>query len=96
MAVITATLNKVAPNTGFVAGVASVNPSDSGDTFTVTLSTLGISTFRGIFGMVETTAGSVSVTEAPTTSVSAGVLTVTVGGSSVTNKSRTYIIYGSS
>lgn len=71
-----------------------VNPSDSGDTFTVTLANFGIVTFISASGFVHTTTNSVVVSEAPTTAVSAGVLTVTVGGSSVTNKKRWFTING--
>lgn len=65
----------------------------SADTLAVTLANYGITTFTGIVGLVHTTANSVLVAEAPTTSVTSGVLTITVGGSAVTKK-RTYIIYG--
>lgn len=64
--------------------------SDSADTFTVTLDKVHADTFIGITGWVHTTANSVVVREQPTTSVSSGVLTVTVGGSSVTGKKRVY------
>lgn len=69
------------------------NTSDSDDTFTVDLSAYGASTLRGVLGYVETTEGSVVVQEQPTTAVSSSTLTITVGGSSVDNKYRTYIIY---
>ena len=61
------------------------------DTMDIDLVDLGIKTFEGIFGVVQTTAGSVIATEAPTTSVTTGTLTITVGGTAVTDR-RTYII----
>ena len=66
---------------------------DDGDTFTVTLADYGITKFLGIVGWIHTTSGSVVVQEQPTTAVSAGVLTVTVGGST-DNKERVYEITG--
>jgi hypothetical protein len=42
--------------------------------------------------MVETTAGSVVAQEQPTTAVSEGTLTITVGGSAVT-KARNYEVW---
>ena len=94
MAALTPTLKKMVPNQGLTCGAVKVTASDSSDTIAVTLSNIGISTFLGIQGYVATTAGSVIVTEAPTTAVSAGVLTITVGGSTVTNKTRLYLVYG--
>jgi len=63
----------------------------SGDTFTYNLADAGATAILGIKGNVATTAGSVVADEAPTTSVSNGVLTVTVGGTAVT-KGRFYTI----
>ena len=67
--------------------------ADDTNTTTVTLADHGITTFIGILGFIHTTLNSVIVQEQPTTAVSAGVLTITVGGSS-DNKARTYIIVG--
>lgn len=67
--------------------------ADSADTTTVDLTDYGATTVVGILGFVETTAGSVVVQEQPTTAVSSGTLTITVGGSSVTSKVRNYIVY---
>ena len=67
--------------------------ADDTDTYAVTLADHGISSFIGILGFIQTTANSVIVPEAPTTAVSSGVLTITVGGST-DNKQRTYIIVG--
>jgi len=73
--------------------IETVAGTVSADTLAVTLADYGISTFVGINGMVQTTANSVIVAEAPSTSVTSGVLTITVGGTAVT-KARTYVIYG--
>lgn len=67
---------------------------DTADTIVVTLADYGLSTFLGIEGYVHTTENSVVVAEAPTTSVTTGTLTITVGGSTVSDKKRVYIIYG--
>jgi len=61
----------------------------SADTLPVTLADFGCTTFVGISGQVHTTEDSVLIVEEPTTAVSAGVLTITVGGTAVTKK-RTY------
>ena len=75
--------------TGLV--VTTLATAVSADTFTVTLSDYGISPtgFLGIDGMVHTTANSVIVKEVGTTSVTAGVLTVTVGVSSFPKDGKT-------
>lgn len=67
--------------------------ADSGDTLTVNLYDYGIGKLLFIVGNTHTTANSVVITEAPTTSVTSGVLTVTIGGAS-NNQIRTYLIFG--
>ena len=64
----------------------------SDDYFTIDLTKAGATTIVGISGYVATTAGSVIEAEAPTTSVTSGTLTVTVGGTAVT-KGRMYKIH---
>jgi hypothetical protein len=87
------TIKEISPNLGVkVIQIVTAATVVSADTFTVDLGDYGCTNIHGILGFVETTAGSVVVSEAPTTAVSAGVLTVTVGGTSVT-KARTYIVY---
>jgi len=66
---------------------------DSDDTFTIDLGDYGCTNIHGIMGYVQTTAGSIAVKEQPTTAVADGVLTVTVKGSSVDDKVRTYLIW---
>jgi len=67
--------------------------ADDGDTFTVTLANYGITTLWYVKGYTHTTEGSLIIEEAPTTSVSSGVLTVTIGGST-DNKARSFLIGG--
>ena len=70
--------------------------ADTGDTIAISLENIGIAKVLGINGCVHTTANSIMVTEAPTTAVSTGTLTITVGGSSVTDKIRSYLLWGAS
>jgi len=87
------TIKEITPNLGVkVIQIVTAATVVSADTFTVDLSAYGCTNIHGILGFVETTAGSVVATEAPTTAVSSSTLTVTVGGSAVTAV-RTYIIY---
>jgi hypothetical protein len=74
--------------------VETPNTADTGDTIEIVLSTYGISTFLGIIGFEHTTENSVVTTEAPTTAVSSGTLTITIGGSSDDNEKRVYFIFG--
>lgn len=96
MALVTPTyLKESSPNAGFKRIIVKVPATtDNGDTFTMTLAQYGISTLLGIHGWVHTTTGSVVAIESPTTSVTSGVLTVTVGGSEVSDKLRVYEILG--
>lgn len=81
---------------GFLAVLTTtVETMDDADTITVTLSDHGMQKFEGVVGFIHTTLNSVVVQEQPTTSVTAGVLTLTIGGST-DNKGRTYYVYGSS
>ena len=68
--------------------------ADTDDTIDVTLKDFGITTLKTIFGVKQATDGSIVATEAPTTSVSSGVLTITIGGSAVNNTRRIYTIRG--
>lgn len=64
----------------------------SADTLTVDLTKYGARNIHGILGFKETTEGSVMVAEQPTTAVSSGTLTITVGGTAVT-AIRDYYIF---
>ena len=67
---------------------------DTSDTIVLTLADYGINVFCGIYGMVQSTANSIIIAEAPTTAVSSGDLTITVGGSGANNLKRTYLVFG--
>jgi len=73
--------------------ITTLNTADDGDTLDVTLADYGIETFQAILGQTHSTEDSIVITEAPTTAVTSGVLTVTVGGST-DNKKRVFIVYG--
>jgi len=77
--------------------VCTNNTVDGSDYLVYTLSKLGISAkgLIGVYGWKHTTDNSVSVIEFPTTSVTAGVLTITVPA--VTNNDpRFFMIVGTS
>jgi len=63
------------------------------DTLTVTLANYGLSDVKAIRGVSFTTANGVIVMEPPTTTVTAGVLSILVGGTA-TNRVRSYLIMG--
>ena len=89
-------IRELVPNAGFKCiKVELATTADDGDTYAITLATYGMKTFEAIEGWIHTTEDSVVVAEAPTTAVSAGVLTITVGGST-DNKKRVYLVYGDS
>lgn len=75
--------------------IRCINTVDDGDTLTVDLSDYGIAAdgLVGVLGFAHTTDNSVSVQEQPTTAVSSGTLTITVGGSN-DNDSRFYFVKG--
>ncbi len=76
------TFTEVTPNCG-MKEIIIITPSTgiASDTAVITLKDYGISTtgLLTVEGFTQTTASSIVVTEAPTTSVSAGVLTITSG-----------------
>jgi len=75
--------------------VETPDTADSGDTFTVTLANYGITTLKLIEEFRHTTNYSVVVAGTSTTSVTAGVLTVTLtGGAPADNDKRVFIIGG--
>jgi len=67
--------------------------ADDGDVFDITLANYGITNVKSITGYTHSTSNSVIIVEDPTTVVSAGVLTVTIGGST-DNKMRVFVIGG--
>lgn len=72
----------------------TISPTEQLSTFSFVLKAYGLKTLLGIRGVVHTTSDSVIVLEAPTTSVSAGTVTVTLGTTGGNSKVRHYIIIG--
>lgn len=92
----TSTIREIVPSLGMkMLKIETPATADDGDTIAITLSNYGIKTLEGIVGFTHSTTDSIVITEAPTTAVSAGVLTITVGGST-DNKKRVFIIFGDS
>lgn len=88
------TVKELVPNSDLKAVlVYSDNTVDATNTIAITLATYGISTLLFVMGCKHTTDGSVIATEAPTTAVSAGVLTITVP-SGTDNDPRVYLLIG--
>lgn len=75
--------------------VRTLDTVDAADTLTVTLADYGINAtgLIGVIGFKHTTDNSVMVQEQPTTSVTSGVLTITVPAGT-DNDPRYYLIYG--
>jgi hypothetical protein len=89
-------VTELVPNGGLkVISVQTRNTVDASDTIAIVLEDYGIDKngFLAIIGFKHTTDGSVVVTEAPTTSVTTGTLTITVGVGT-DNDTRVFIIYG--
>ena len=94
MAAVTgSTVTEVAPALGVkILHVRTPATADDTDTVAVDLTAYGCTNISGILGFTESTTGSVVITEAPTTAVSAGTLTITIGGST-DDKVRTFIVF---
>lgn len=93
MAAETATVTEIIPNLGVkVLKVKVGATADDGDTVAVDLTAYGCTNIDGIIGFTESTTGSIVITEAPTTAVSSGTLTITIGGAT-DNKARTFIVF---
>jgi hypothetical protein len=73
--------------------VETAASADSGDTFTITMANYGCIKFLGMKSWVHTTVDSVVVSDSSTTSVTDGVLTVTLDSGGLTDKKRIYLIY---
>jgi len=94
-AITTSIITDALPNLGRkMIVVETPTTADTADTVAITLADYGMSTFLGILGQSHDTENSIVTTEAPTTAVSAGVLTITTGGSGNTNAKRVYIVWG--
>lgn len=74
--------------------IITSSTANTDDTIAFDLSDYGMKSFYYIHGVVHTTANSVIVEEAPTTAVSSGELTITLGGTSQDNKIRVYRVIG--
>lgn len=89
------TLTDVSPALGRkVIMVETANTVDTADEIPITLKDYGITTFLGVIGFIHSTEDSIVIQEQPTTAVSSGVLTITIGGTLASDQKRVYIIYG--
>ena len=69
------------------------NTADDTDTIAIKLADYGITTLKYVKGYTHTTEGSLIIEEAPTTAVSTGTLTITIGGST-DDKARAFLVGG--
>lgn len=67
--------------------------ADDGDTLAITLSKVGLTTVWDVWQFTHSTTDDVIIREEGATDVTAGVLTITVGGAT-DNKKRVYIVWG--
>ena len=74
--------------------VETANTADTADTIVITLADHGMTTFLSIDGSTHSTENSIVIKEAPTTAVSGGDLTITIGGSTNSDEKRVYLVYG--
>jgi len=77
-------------NTGYIKVTTPATAND-GDTIDIDLTTYGATGIDWILGFTHSTTDSVVITEAPTTSVTSGTLTITIGGST-DNKKRVFLV----
>lgn len=90
------TFKEIEPALGMkIIKIETEATADDGDTIAITLASYGIKTVEAILGFTHSTTDSIIITEAPTTAVSAGVLTITIGGST-DNKKRVFLVFGES
>ena len=95
-AVTSSTIIESLPNAGLKRIILTTSADAAeGQTVAVTLANYGISKLLFVQGWVQTTANSVVVGEAPTTAVSSGVLTITIGTGGGSSKVRVFEIMGS-
>ena len=93
MVAITNTGEEISPNAGLKLIHILTAVGDSADTTTITLADYGLTNVYNVICQVHSTALSVIVTEAVTTSVTSGVLTVTLAASN-DGKKRSILIVG--
>ena len=81
------------PNAGLkVLWIETANTADAADTYAITLADYGISKVLAVQSWKHTTDNSVIVTEANTTAVSAGVLTITVAAGTDNDKRVSMVV----
>jgi hypothetical protein len=78
---------------GKIVKITTAATVDDGDTILMTLADYGMAAIDAILGFTHSTTDSIIISEAPTTSVTTGVLTITVGGST-DDKKRVFLIFG--
>jgi hypothetical protein len=93
MAVKTNVVKEVSPNAGLKIVQVWTEAADSADTTVITLANYGIKTVYNVICQVHTTDNSVIVTEASTTAVATGDLTVTIAAGN-DGKKRSILIFG--
>ena len=74
--------------------IRTISTVDDTDTIEIILPNYGISAtgLRSVWGFIHTTANSITALEQPTTAVSSGTLTITVGGSTDNKQSYFEIV----
>lgn len=93
MALITNVAKELSPNAGLKVVQALTGLVDEDDTTTINLTSFGIKSLRNVISQAHATEGSVVVTEVPTTSVTAGVLTLTFPAGNDAKK-RSVLVFG--
>jgi hypothetical protein len=78
---------------GKVLKITTAATVDDGDTILVTLADYGMAAVDSVVGYTHSTTDSIIIAEQPTTSVTTGVLTITVGGSTDDRK-RVFYVFG--
>lgn len=92
MTAITGTVYDGAQTDYRVIKVTTATTATTDDTIAVDLTDYGAVGIDGIVGFHHSTEDSVVVQEQPTTAVSSGTLTITVGGTTSTGK-KVYLVY---
>ena len=91
MAIITGTEYDIRQNDSGSIKVTTAATATTADTIPIDLTAYGATGIDAITGYHHTTEDSIVIEEAPTTVVSSGTLTITVGGSTSTGK-KVYLI----
>lgn len=84
---------EMAPNAGLKCiFIETANTADAADTYAITLADYGISKLLAVQSWKHTTDNSVIVTEANTTAVSGGVLTITIAAGTDNDKRVSMVV----